>query len=318
MQHEQAKKLDIVIPIVSQDVSTFIRSYPFLMKNLPAKSICLISNKDTFPLVSELPNVKVINEDELIEGLTLDKIKETKKRINGSPKRSGWYFQQFLKMAYAEICEDDYYLIWDADTIPIVPIRMFDEQGKPYMGFRDYVKYDNCFFETQDRLLPNLYLKKTTKDSFICEHMLVKTSYMRELIVDLAEKGTMRKQTFYENILYTVPLHLLNLSGFSEFETYSAYVLKKYPNAYSLRYWKNLRNGKIYLGNLLDEGRLKWISRMFDVVSIEKFNNQWIVNKLLMDTGLYKHFSFKTIYGCLNPIYNLLYDIRFKLRAIIK
>ena len=40
---------------------------------------------------------------------------------------TGWYYQQFLKWEYARQCKDEYYLVWDGDTIPCRPLSMFQE-----------------------------------------------------------------------------------------------------------------------------------------------------------------------------------------------
>ncbi|MEI3192244.1 MAG: DUF6492 family protein [Lachnospiraceae bacterium] len=48
----------------------------------------------------------------------------------GKASRSGWYFQQFLKFGYAQVCEDEYYIVWDSDTVPLHPISHFQD-GKP-------------------------------------------------------------------------------------------------------------------------------------------------------------------------------------------
>jgi len=49
---------------------------------------------------------------------------------------TGWYYQQFLKMQYAHVCEDACYLVWDGDTIPCGPFSMFHERrgqnGEPH------------------------------------------------------------------------------------------------------------------------------------------------------------------------------------------
>ena len=43
--------------------------------------------------------------------------------------RTGWYEQQFLKMAYSRICNNEFYLIWDSDTFPIKPVNMFENSN---------------------------------------------------------------------------------------------------------------------------------------------------------------------------------------------
>ena len=312
-------KLEVVIPIVKVDVPTFRNNLPYLLKYLPVKRVVLIGAKEIEPLINDLDNVEFQDENSIIPDLTLNKIKQIKKDISGTDRRSGWYYQQFLKMAYSFVCSDDYYLIWDSDTIPIKQMSFFDkDSGKPFLDYRDYVKYDECFFVTQNLLFPNEYLKKTLKWSFICEHLLVNSSIMRSLLKDLTNKGAAGKTTFYENVMHIIPRNLINLSGFSEFETYAAYVLKEYPDSHILRKWNNLRNAGIYIGHDLSESHTKWIAECYDVISVEDFNPQWTICKLFLRIDSKHRISFKRFSRYIQFFYNFIYDIRFKVRNIIK
>lgn len=310
--------LDIVIPIIKEDLNTLKKSYPYIIKNLPVKKIVLIGPPDIKSSIEDMKLVEFIDENNLIPGMNIAHIKDIMFSLIKTRQRAGWYFQQFIKMAYCKICPDDYYLVWDSDTVPLKTISFFDSEGKPFLAYRDFVKYDSCFFTTQRKLLPGNFLDKSFDVSFICEHLLVKTQVMKELIYDIEENNIFNKKNFYEVILYTIPKDLLLLSGFSEFEVYSAYVLKKYPDLYRLRYWKNLRNGRTYIGDIIPEDIIKWIANYFDVISIEKFNNQWLICKLLLYTNIYKYIKFKYIYTLINPLYKISYDLRFKFRSFYR
>lgn len=310
-------KLDVIIPIVKVDIPTFRGNLPYILKNLPVKRIILIGAKEVELLVNDLEEVYFINEDNIIPGLTLNKIKEIKKDISGTERRSGWYFQQFIKMAYAQICNDEYYLVWDSDTIPIKKIVFFDRNGKPYLDYREHVKYDECFFRTQKVLMTNKKLNRTTDNSFICEHLLVNVHIMRNLLHDLEIFGTAQKKTFFENIMYSISKDLINLSGFSEFETYASYVMNEYSDTHILRYWKNLRNAGIYIGRNLSKSNVNWLSKSFEVISIEDFNPQWLICKLISWIDPNHKVQFSTIYRIIQPIYNITYNLRFKVRNFV-
>ena len=45
--------------------------------------------------------------------------------MNGN-SRPGWYYQQFLKMAFSNWSKSRYYMAWDADTIPLRKKEMFN------------------------------------------------------------------------------------------------------------------------------------------------------------------------------------------------
>lgn len=306
---------DIVVPLLKTDLPTLLKNIPYLKKNLHGRRIVIIGKQDLYNEIKDDPYLVFVNEDKLVKGLSFEKIKHIKTAISGNGGRAGWYFQQFLKMAYANVCQDDYYLIWDADTIPIKPLSFFDENGVPFMDYRDYESKDECYNETQMNLLPNQILQKKEHKSFIAEHMLINVNIMRELILRLTCENRKGKSSFYENIMYSIPLSMINLSGFSEFECYAAYALNLHKGAYKLRYWKNLRNARTYIGVITEE-KAAWISECFDVISIEDFDNQWLICKLLCQFR--KSIRFSKIYRIINPLYNIYFDIRFAIRTLIK
>ncbi len=313
---EENRSFDVVIPILKIDLPTFLKNIPYIQKHIPCKRIVVIGNIELYDAVKDNKDLVFIDEDKLYQGLSIQNIKNIKKQISGSSQRAGWYFQQFLKMAYSTICKDDYYLIWDADTIPVRKIEFFDSKGLPYLDYTDYKSYDECYTSTQLAVLPNNFLKKIEHKSFITEHLLVNVQIMKQLIEDLTYKSPMRKGNFYENIMYSIPVNLINLSGFSEFECYAAYVLKTHPSSYSLRKWKNLRNAKTYIGDNVSKENLKWISEVFDVVSIEDFDSQWFICKSIR--GLYPSIKFSRMYEIINPIYQIYFKFRLKIRSLIK
>jgi hypothetical protein len=113
-------KYDIVIPLNINDSQKLLEHTDILKQFLNFENIIIIS-----PNISKITNdnnlkVNFINEDELIPKINIKEI-FLKRGIKGND-RIGWYEQQFLKMSYSSICKKDYYLLWDADTIPIKKI----------------------------------------------------------------------------------------------------------------------------------------------------------------------------------------------------
>ena len=95
------------------------------------------------------------------------------------------YAGELMKMEHASHCRDEYYLLWDADTQPCRQIRMFSEEGMPYLDIRKELR--EGLYETIELLVPGL--AKVIEKSFICEHQLIKTEYMRELIAEIEANG---------------------------------------------------------------------------------------------------------------------------------
>lgn len=309
------QKFDIVIPIAKVDVHTFLRNVPYIEKFLPVKRIVVIGADNVKPLVANIPNINFVNEDSLMDGLTLANVKETKNSLSGCAVRSGWYFQQFLKMAYSEICDDEYYLIWDADTIPLKELSFISDEGKPFMDFLpQYPKSDESYFTTMKRLMPSLPLIKKDKKSYITEHMLINVSCMKALIKDISSAGIVQDGIFWQNILRAIPENAINLSGFSEFETYATYVMEYHSDAYQLRQWKNLRCGKVFVGNNPTKKEFEWINKYFDVLSIEDFNSYLPLSKL----ALLLNIDFEKFYKAILPFFNVYWTFKSKIRYMVR
>lgn len=314
----QAPKFDLIIPIVRKDINLIIANINLLIENIKAQNIIFIGEESLNELFTNISNVKFICENNLIEGLTKKEIENIKTSITGDAKRSGWYFQQFLKMGYSCICENEYYLVWDSDTIPLKEIDFFSSTAKPYLSFREYIKHDECYNKTIENLIWDNPIKKDSSKSFITEHMLINASIMRQLISDIEANKSLEGNKFYEKIMHAVDTKYINLSGFSEFETYAAYVLKNFPNKYSLRQWENLRCGKIFIGNTPTKEQLSWIGSSFNTVSIEKYDTHWIIFKILNRYNINNAFKFEYAYKICSPLISILYSLRLKVRALIK
>ncbi len=133
-------------------------------------------------------------------------------------------------------------------------------------------EYHKPYFNTIKRLFP--FEIKFSNRSYISEHMMVKTEYMKNLITDIENNSKLPGKLFWEKILMAIDVKDIHRSGFSEFETYGSYVDTKYPNIYHHRVWNSIRNAKFFLGNLenLNENDILWLSKDYYALSFEKRN----------------------------------------------
>lgn len=264
-----SNKVNIIIPIVAEDVDVLNRHFNDLKQFLPMKKIILIGNKklsERLESVNE-ENIEYVNEDSLIRYSDIYDI--IAKRTHGNPNatsRTGWYLQQFLKMQYAQQCQDEYYLIWDGDTVPLKDVSLFQDK---HPVFHLKKEFHQSYFTTLSRILPDV--NKQFKQSFIAEHMLINCGIMRELIEQIESNEQIQGKTFYEKILYAVDVKDLEESGFSEFETYGNYCITRYPDMYMLKQWRSLRYGSRYFDDkLFGESERKWLCGHYDAISFEK------------------------------------------------
>ena len=259
---------DIVMPILKRDWLAAQANLPFVFKNLPIKRLIVLSAPDIRELLPQDDRIVFVDENQVLPGLTLAAVKELMYSRIYTDKRAGWYFQQFLKMGYARICQEDAYVVWDADTVPVRPVRFDNEQGQYFFTLRQ--EYNPPYFETLHTLLG---LEKVQQESFIVENMIFDTALMRELLEKIEENDALKGQVFWQKILYAVKPEHLKGSGFSEFETYGTYVTTVHPERYTTRHLETLRSGKNILGGQPAQEILEWVGQSYDLVSMEKFSS---------------------------------------------
>ena len=74
-------------------------------------------------------------------------------------------------MQYAFECRDEYYMVWDGDTVPCRKIEMFSkETDQPYLDLKH--EYHPEYFDTMGKILPGF--RKVIERSFISEHKTIR------------------------------------------------------------------------------------------------------------------------------------------------
>ena len=259
-------KIDIIIPAASKDISILEKNIPYISKNIKDFNYIYIitSNSNIIKInkwIKKYPFCKLIDENELIEGITFERIKKILQE-HGVYNSYGWFFQQFLKMGFSlsKYCQD-FYLSWDADTFPLNEILLFENNQPLYTVKREYHK---PYFNTIKKLFG---IERMIDHSFIAEHMLFKKSIMHELIDDIINSN-IEGQNWYEKIIKACNFNE-SLYAFSEFETYGNYCMKKYPKYYKPRYLNTFREGSLIRGRNINDRIMKQLSFDLDTVSFE-------------------------------------------------
>lgn len=290
-------KIDLVIPVTLNHLKVLIPNLQSLKAYLPISKIVVIGNLEIKDQIRENASLHFIDERELVDIDALREVIEARSKDEKVRKRFGWYLQQFLKMAYSSACEDDYYLLWDCDTIPLKRIALFDEKDKPYIDYK--TEYYPQYFETMNRLLPGY--KKIFEGSFIAEHMLVNTTHMRELVKQIEKNSIIKGNTFCEKIINAIEIKWLVGSGFSEFETFGTFLYHNYREYYSFRQWKSMRNGGFFFEAMrMTQKERSWLANNYHAISFEQsdklsvFSNvvssRWFM--LLFSSKILVYFSF--------------------------
>lgn len=262
-------KFELIIPTIPVDYEMCISNLRWFFEFLPIKGITFIGSDEVGEKVKNTKDNRLhfIEENSIYSLKTVKEI--INKNTNGNKediRRAGWYYQQFLKLLYSYQCEEEYYLIWDSDTVPVHKVTMFGEDGRPLFDMK--TEYHVPYFCTIEKLFG---LKKTIDKSFISEHMLFSVPIVKKMIQEIERNTQLKGQDFCEKVLNVVAETGYTQLAFSEFETYGTYVLNRYQEVYGLRDWKSLRRGAWYFEKQqLNKELSNWLSGYYDAISFEK------------------------------------------------
>lgn len=267
-------KYDVIIPVAFNDYEFFKKTYSYLIDNLGANRIFILTDgklsKFLPKVVKKNSKFVVLDENRIIEGLTYKRVHQMIISMGREHTRTGWYYQQFLKMAFAlsEYCDNDYYMSWDADTVPVKKIDFFNDNGQPYFTMK--YEYQKQYFDVMEKLMG---FGKTNSMSYIAEHMMFNRNIMKELIQKIENNNAIPGNNWYEKILNALPPEIVSVNAFSEFETYGTYCGLNYPNLYVERMMNGFRLGSLIQGRFVSNRILNDFSLYdFSVVSFEIYN----------------------------------------------
>ncbi|WP_024866241.1 DUF6492 family protein [Butyrivibrio sp. FCS014] len=289
------KRFDLLIVLTPIDCERLIDLYPRLLESFDYGKLIFVGRPEIEGIVAKsnliADKVSCKNEDDII--LFDDVHQCMKQRLESIlcgqelPRRAtGWYYQQFLKMQYALTCEDEYYMVWDGDTIPCRHINMFSPgTSQPYLDLKH--EYHPEYFDTMGKILPGF--KKVIQGSFISEHMLFKTKIMKSLIREIESNDAIPGTRFWEKIINAIEPDKIYDSSFSEFETYGTYVALRCPAVYRLREWHSFRLGAEFFDvNTICARDFEWLGHDFDAISFEKGQSVREDHKGLFDNPEYQ------------------------------
>lgn len=262
-----AKKFNVIIPAAYKDFEFLQKTIKYVSLNIKPQKIFLIIDTR---LIKFLPKkvksntlVKVLDENGLLENLSFDCVKNTLVNHGAPAKRTGWFLQQFIKLGFAlsEYCDTDYYLSWDADTLPLRNIEFFTSNGKPI--FTKKKEHNQAYFDTLSKILE---LGEYADFSYIAEHMMFNKHVMTKMLGDI-EKSPIYGDSWYEKIINATDS--TNVNSFSEFETYGNFCLNHYPNMYATQVLNTFRKAGYIAGRFISDRKLNYMSFDLDTASFE-------------------------------------------------
>ena len=266
-------KYDVLIPVAKKDTAFVKNVVTYINRNLiGCENIYIVTNQKNFQklqaLASSEKNVKILDENALVPELNFGIVAECmEKKGAGKEDRVGWYFQQLLKFAFAKSqYAKEYYLTWDADTIPLTPISFFD--GETPL-FTKKIEHHKPYFVTLNRILG---FGKLVDFSFIAEHMIFKVPIVKEMLDAIAAYPTSEGNNWVEKIMFAC--HFAPGQGpyFSEFETFGNYCVKYHPSLYQVRQLNTFRSAGMIRGRHINEKLLDRLAFDLNIASFEAFD----------------------------------------------
>lgn len=230
--------IDILIPAIEKDIRTLPLVVEGVRKNVFQKiqNIYVISNSEIIKKLCYDIDCDFINEDNVLPIRKCD----IDYKVNGKD-RSGWIFQQFLKLYGDSICESENFLVIDADTVLIRPTVFNTANITTFF-------YSDEFNVTYFRCLEKIFHQKPTSFRSYVSHMML---FNREVLYGFRKQiENIHEKSWYDAILESMEKN--HIAAFSEFESYGNYFRQKWPYAISHRYWHNKQLQLSAIDNLED------------------------------------------------------------------
>lgn len=228
--------------------------------------VALAAPKAVAPLRSVLAGVRdvAVRDERDVRGVPdRASLEATLASRGADPRRAGWYLQQFLKLAAAAEPGAAWRLVWDGDTLPLRPLRLFSEGSTPQPLLAPREDRHEPYFRTIERLLGS---GEFAPHSFIHEHLLMRSDLVVRLLDGISAGAV---GSWPQRVLAAIDDHDLVPSGFSEFETYGTFVHRLDPAHYGLRLLRSTREAMVVLGPSPSAANLMALSQRCDLATFE-------------------------------------------------
>lgn len=238
---EKKYSIDIVIPVIEKDLEMLELVVSSCKKNIlhNIENIFVIApQQDIIVTECNRLNIEFINENDI---LPITK-KDIVYNVDGND-RSGWIYQQLLKLNCDEISKSKYILLMDSDTVWIRPRKFIDKNEKLILDWSD--EFHNTYRETYNKIMGT---KPKSCVSFVAHCMIIDRHKIKELKKHIEKNND---NIWFEAILNNLPKD--ENSSFSEYETYGNFVLENYKNDIVLEYWFNNSLKRKYINEIYNE-----------------------------------------------------------------
>ncbi|RXZ84149.1 hypothetical protein EBB07_03430 [Paenibacillaceae bacterium] len=215
-------KIDVLIPAIEKDLGTLpyvIDSVRRMVKHPIGKFMIVSPDTPRMRQLCASKGCTLVNENTVLPIF--------KKHIHYRSarwERSGWLFQQLLKLSGDKLCTQSHYLVIDADTMLIRPHTFLTADKKTVFYTRNWSQPE--YYSTYRKLLG----RKERKPSFVTHYMLFEKAKVSQLKRTIEAK---HQTSWYKAILKS--MNKTKQFAFSEFETYGNFHCSQYSGSHQLK-----------------------------------------------------------------------------------
>lgn len=207
------ESIDVVIPVIAKDFKTLPLCLEGIRKCVanPIKQIYLVApNQKEIVNFCTTASLIFVDETTVLNGLAPKDLNIIEHYSNGTTAdRSGWLFQQLLKLS-GNIGTCRHYLCIDSDHILVRPHVFITDDGKTVF-YQSYEKHD-AYYRNIHRFFPDMKLSSL---SYVAHKMLFSKEKLQTLHTELEKKtGKPWVQAIRDNY------DICSFADFSEFELY--------------------------------------------------------------------------------------------------
>jgi hypothetical protein len=252
---DSTNKIDVLIPAVDKDLGTLPHVIDAVRKMVrhPIGRIWIVSpDSAKIKALCRKKGCHFVHERKVLPFTKQDVVHKSR-----TWDRSGWLYQQLLKLNGDKVCQTPRFLVIDADTVLIRP-HVFISGPNTIFYCRNWSQPE--YFRSYRRLLGK---KPLGKPSFVAHYMLFEKSRLAKLKQTIeARHGT----RWYEAILHCIDK--TRPYAFSEFETYGNYFHAMTPDQMKIR--KTLNKSLGGTPAAISPSRMARLARKYRSLSFHK------------------------------------------------
>lgn len=253
------KKIDVIIPCLDKDHATLPVVVDSIRKflNHPVGKIFIVAPKSS-PQIEQFCRKErcVFVDEKTVAPLAIDNIKYHPL----GQDRTGWIYQQLIKLSGDKLTGRDCFMVWDADTA-LTKSQAFFYHRKYVLNHSD--EYHAPYFTIYQKLVGE---EAQSPVSFISHQMIISKKVLGVLKSRIEEHTG---KSWWEGILDCLDPD--QPSSFSEYELYGNFLYSHYPKDLTIEYWFNKTLPRSSLMPLEEACRI--FSKDFKSVSWHSYNS---------------------------------------------